>query len=107
MATLLFQECPLTVIVTGGRVPPPSASTTSGRNFQAPHGLRWLNVGSKLHDLLLPCSTCRSHCRARRCTARILREPVGQRSVRDLHRPVPGNGRVDSTRQRLPGGYSA
>jgi hypothetical protein len=24
------------------------------RNFQAPHGLRRLDVGSELHDLLLP-----------------------------------------------------
>jgi hypothetical protein len=30
MATLLFHEWPLTVIVTRGRWPPPSASTTSG-----------------------------------------------------------------------------
>jgi hypothetical protein len=30
IATLLFQECPLIVMVTAGRLPPPSASTTSG-----------------------------------------------------------------------------
>src|SRR5687768_9204454 len=30
IATRLFQECPLTVIVTGGRAPAPSASTASG-----------------------------------------------------------------------------
>src|SRR6516225_4161932 len=30
MATLLFHECPLIVMVTAGRLPPPSPSTTSG-----------------------------------------------------------------------------
>src|SRR6516165_7161192 len=30
MATLLFHECPLIVMITAGRLPPPSASTTSG-----------------------------------------------------------------------------
>ena len=30
MATLLFHECPLIVIVTLGRLPPPSASTIPG-----------------------------------------------------------------------------
>src|SRR5262245_8223717 len=30
MATRLLQECPLTVMFTLGRLPPPSASTTSG-----------------------------------------------------------------------------
>src|SRR5215475_12337833 len=30
IATLLFHECPLIVMVTAGRLPPPSASTTSG-----------------------------------------------------------------------------
>ena len=30
MATLLFHACPLIVMVTAGRLPPPSASTTSG-----------------------------------------------------------------------------
>src|SRR5262245_18651173 len=30
IATRLFHECPLIVMVTGGRLPPPSASTSSG-----------------------------------------------------------------------------
>jgi hypothetical protein len=30
MATRLFQECPLIMMVTAGRLPPPSAATTSG-----------------------------------------------------------------------------
>ena len=30
IATLLFQECPLIVMITAGRLPPPTASATSG-----------------------------------------------------------------------------
>src|SRR6266508_3062668 len=44
--------------VDGDGHPRPLASTERlhnlWRNFQAPHGLRMLDVGSKLHNLLLP-----------------------------------------------------
>src|SRR5664280_1646627 len=53
MATLLFHECPLTVIVTGGRAPPLSASTTSRGTSNPRIGSGGLDDGAKPHDLLL------------------------------------------------------
>jgi hypothetical protein len=56
MATLLFHECPLIVMVTAGRLPAPSASTTSGgtsRPLRAPQARRRTGTSSSA-----PASSC-------------------------------------------------
>jgi hypothetical protein len=53
MATQLLQEWPLIVMVTLGRSPPRSASTTSCGTSDRLIGLRRLYVGSELHPVCL------------------------------------------------------
>lgn len=56
MAILLRQVWSLIVMMTFGRLPPPSASTGPFGNFQPLHGFGGFDVGSKSHRV--PTSIC-------------------------------------------------
>jgi hypothetical protein len=52
MATRLFHECPLIVMITTGRLPAPSASQALGK-LPSPSSAPEARIGMKLHNLLL------------------------------------------------------
>ena len=86
MATLFFHECPLIVMVTLGRLPPSSASTTSWETFEPAHGLRRLDVGSKLDVLLLPSCVRSLQVQSSALIGHI--SPVGIRHTSDRREPA-------------------